>query len=335
MSTEELRRALAGNVGALVTPLAERTHQLDLEGLARLIAVQEECGSSAVVVLGSTGEGHVVPPSTAAEVLDTAVAAASVPVVCGVTGTSTDDALRMCRWAQEHGASAVLVTPPTYYRLGAATVEAFFAAVVDGSPIPVLIDHMPGLAKVTLSAEVLARLARHQNVVAIVDGNDDITAIADVIRAVPESLVLIARAPMLLAGLALGARGLLSPAGGCAPGVVAALLRAWSTGDAAAARDAQSELSALSVVLHATRVPVSVNVKVLLTHAGILGAAVSPAPFGDLTDAERADLVSAAVAANAVRSLLRDVDGDIPAGKTAQDALGRDYRYAESDRRGR
>lgn len=334
VTAEELRQVLVGNVGALVTPLVAgdgATFEVDTDGLERLVAVQEGSESSAVVVLGTTGEGHVLARSAAATVLDRAVQAASVPVICGVTGTSTADALNMCRWAHEHGASAVLVTPPTYYRLGAATVEAFFAAVMDKSPVPVLIDHMPGLAKVALAPSALARLADHANAAAVVDGSEDIGAIAELIRtrrvATP---VLIARAPLLLPGLAVGAHGLLSPAGGCAPGVVAALLRRWSEGDVAAAREAQAELSALSFVLHTTRVPVSVNVKVLLAHAGLLAAAVSPAPFGDLTEAERAELVSTAMEADALRTLARHIDGDMPNGKATPRASERDDVYAET-----
>jgi len=305
MTAEELSRALVGNVGALVSPLVEGSHELDTAGLERLVTAQEASGATAFAVLGTAGEGHVLAPSTATAVLEAAVRAATVPVVCGVTGNSTQDALLRCRWAHEHGASAVLVTPPTYYRLGAATVEAFLSAVAADSPIPVVVDHMPGLAKVALAPDVLARLGRHANVAAVVDGSDDITATADLLTALPAGTpVLIARAPFLLAGLALGAAGLLSPAGGCAPEVVARLLRAWSAGDVDGARTAQAELSALSVVLHATRVPVSVNVKILLAHVGTLAAAVSPAPFGDLTTAERADLVSRAIAGDALRSLV-------------------------------
>ncbi len=323
MTTEELSRALVGNVGAVVSPLVEDSYELDTKGLQGLVAAQEAAGATAVSVLGTTGEGHLLAPSIADAVLEATVRAASVPVVAGVTGTTTQDVLRMCRWAHEHGASAVLVTPPTYYRLGAATVEAFFSSVIDGSPVPVLVDHMPGLAKVTIALPALARLGGHPNVAAIVDGSEDIAATADLIRAVPaDTPVLIARAPLLLAGLALGAAGLLSPAGGCAPEVVASLLRAWSAGDVTGARQAQAELSALSVVLHTTRVPVSHNVKVLLAHVGALAAAVSPAPFGDLSAAERADLVSKAVALDALRSITRHAGTE-----------KRDDCYADSARR--
>lgn len=313
MTAEDLRRALVGNVGAVVSPLVEGSDEIDTEGLQGLVAAQEGAGASAVAVLGTTGEGHVLTRSAAAAVLDTAVETAAVPVVCGVTGSSTPDALAMCRWAHEHGASAVLVTPPTYYRLGAKTVEAFFSAVSDRSPVPVVVDHMPGLAKVTLPAHALARLGRHANVAGIVDGSENIAATADVIRLLPGGTpVLIARAPLLLAGLALGAAGLLSPAGGCAPGVVVRLLHAWSAGDLEGAREAQGELSALSVVLHTTRVPVSVNVKILLAHVGALAAAESPAPYDDLTAAERANLISASVAAGALRSLVRTAGAEKP-----------------------
>lgn len=305
MTANEVERYLIGNVGALVTPLLPGAEQLDVDALAQLISAQEAAGSSAVAVLGTSGEGHVLAPETAAAVVDTAVKLSSVPVVCGVTGTSTRDALHACRWAQERGASAVLVTPPTYYRLGPDPVEAFFATILDGSPVPVLVDHMPGLAKSTLPPAALVRLAGHPNAVAVVDGGGDLAVTAEVAAGMPVTTpLLIARAPLLLAGLAVGARGLLSPAGGCAPAVVTTLLDAFATNDLTSALKAQRQLSALAAVLHSTPVSVSFNVKVLLAHVGVLTDAISPAPFGDLPEAQKARLIQAAADADTIHLLV-------------------------------
>lgn len=295
--------SLSGSIGAQVTPVDPEGNVL-LDDLVGLIRRQRAAGSRAVAILGTTGEGRLLRAEQRREVVRAAAGATDGPILCGVSGETTAAVVKEVEWAAQDGATAAVVTPPAFFRLGPARTETFFEAVADASAIPLLLDHAPGLTKLDPGTEGLMRLAEHPHVVGIVDGSGDLAALHELATADLDVVVLVARAPLIPAALALGAVGSLTPIGGYAPRLEVALMTAVRGGDSVAWRRLHQKVKELSQLIHSTGLPVAVNVKALLAHDGIIGLTASPPPFNALDASERAALGAEAAALGLLPSQL-------------------------------
>src|SRR5947208_15363028 len=99
-----------------------------------------------IVVLGSTGEAIMLSDEERREVLKTAREACAPHKVL-IAGTGAESALetaRLTEYAASLGYDAALVRTPFFYKpqLKPANILAFYRAVPDHSPIPVLIYRM-------------------------------------------------------------------------------------------------------------------------------------------------------------------------------------------------
>jgi 4-hydroxy-2-oxoglutarate aldolase len=68
-----------------------------------------------------------------------------------------------------------LLLPPSYFRkqMTADVLCRYFSSVADVSPMPVLLYNAPGFCGLTLSPDLVGRLARHPNIVGMKDSAPD------------------------------------------------------------------------------------------------------------------------------------------------------------------
>ena len=95
-SNHEVTTPLRGIIPPVLTPLADRD-QLDADAFDRLLNYLIEGGSSALFVLGSTGESPGLSERLRRDVIDRActTVAQRVPVLVGITDTSFTS---LCIW---------------------------------------------------------------------------------------------------------------------------------------------------------------------------------------------------------------------------------------------
>ncbi|EGR49507.1 uncharacterized protein TRIREDRAFT_60067 [Trichoderma reesei QM6a] len=133
-----------------------------------------KAGLAGLVVMGSNGEAvhctrdeKIAVLSATREALD-AAGFQSVPVLFGATEGSVRGTIELCKLAAAAGAAAALVLPPSYYRAQTdeASIEAYFVAVADASPIPLVLYNYPGaVSGIDMDSDLLIRLAQHKNIV--------------------------------------------------------------------------------------------------------------------------------------------------------------------------
>src|ERR1700675_158145 len=114
---------LRGVLPALATPLT-RDGEVDEPAVQRLVEHVLAGGVHGLLPLGSTGEAASLDESSRRKVLAAVVkvAAAWVPVICGVVQSQLAAARADVSAAAELGAIAALVAPPYYYPIDQATV---------------------------------------------------------------------------------------------------------------------------------------------------------------------------------------------------------------------
>jgi len=152
-----------------------RDGALDLPALKETIRLYVEHGVHGILVNGTTGEWWAQTQVEREAVARTAVDAArgSVPVVVGVKHYVLDESVRLARSAAEAGASGVLSTVPPYIHPTDREALAWFRQLAERSPLPVMVYNWPRGVGVDLPADVLAELARTDNIAAIKESAGD------------------------------------------------------------------------------------------------------------------------------------------------------------------
>lgn len=161
----------------MVTPLIGRD-TLDHAGLETLINRQIEGGVAGLFVLGTTGEGPSLPYRLRYELVDKTceLVAGRIPVLVGITDTSTEEALELSQFSAGVGASAVVAAPPYYFSVGQAEVASFLVDLANDSPLPMFVYNMPACVKIDLTFQTIEQLSDHKNICGVKDSSGNIAA---------------------------------------------------------------------------------------------------------------------------------------------------------------
>jgi len=156
----------------LVSPV-DVSGQIRSEVLGRLCDDLIKSGVHGLTPLGSTGEFAYLNNVQRAVVVETTIEAAKgrVPVIAGITSTSTSDAVAQAKACQKLGADGILAILEAYFPLGDAQVESYFRAIADAVDIPVVIYTNPQFQRSDLTLDVIARLSAHPRIGYIKDAS--------------------------------------------------------------------------------------------------------------------------------------------------------------------
>ena len=148
---------------------------LDRPALKETIRLYVDHGVHGILVNGTTGEWWAQSQLEREDVARAAVDAArgAVPVVVGVTHYVLDESVRLANRAAEAGASGVLSTVPPYVYPTDREALNWYRQLAARSPLPVMVYNWPRGVGVDLSADVLAELARTENIAAIKESSGD------------------------------------------------------------------------------------------------------------------------------------------------------------------
>jgi 4-hydroxy-tetrahydrodipicolinate synthase len=157
-------------VAPVPTPVDEQGTFDEAALVAHLAWLGEE-GLDGALILGTNGE---FPSFSLTERRDIARAAAKQSaglfLLLNVGSCALPEVLQMLAVAGEGGYAAALCPPPFYF--GSPPLEGlceFFCAVLDASPVPVLLYHVPQVTGVPISDELLERLGAHPKLAGVKD----------------------------------------------------------------------------------------------------------------------------------------------------------------------
>ncbi len=165
---------------------------LDLAATAQHVDSCIEAGVDGFIMLGTLGENLSLTATEKSAVRAAAVEAAGgrVPVLSGIADYTTDFAIQHVQQAEKDGCAGVMVLPPMVYKTDAAETLAYFQAVAEASPLPIMVYNNPVTYGVDMKPEGFAELAHHETVVAIKESSDDVRRITDLKNAVGERYIL-------------------------------------------------------------------------------------------------------------------------------------------------
>ncbi len=163
-----------GVIPPMVTPL-RNANELDLPGLERLVSHIIGGGVHGLFILGTTGEGPVLSRHLQRELIRQACRAVSgrVPVLVGITDTAFEESVSLAETAAEQGASAVVVAPPPYFRLGQPELLEYVAHLAARLPLPMMLYNIPSCTKTVFEPDTVRQAAGIPGVVGLKDSSGD------------------------------------------------------------------------------------------------------------------------------------------------------------------
>jgi 4-hydroxy-tetrahydrodipicolinate synthase len=268
---------IEGSFVAVITPF-NRDGTVDYQGFRTNLAFQEEHGTAAVLILGSTGEVSLLSRDERHDVIRQTVRMrrGAMRFFYGCTANNTAETIAMVKFALSEGADGAILAAPSYIAASEPDIERYFLDVADATDLPLGIYNNPPRVKTDLPADALLRLFKHPNFVVHKESTTRVAQVAQILAARPDVSVMCCDSPnlgLVVPTMALGGHGTANMTGNLAPAEMALMSLPWGgDGQAEAFRGAYLRLLPL---LHFTYSAVNpVAVKSLMQALGM--------PAGDL-----------------------------------------------------
>ena len=159
---------LEGSWPAVVTPFDDKD-EVNYDVLRQLVGFQAENHSTGLLLMGSTGEAILLTADERKKIIDTVLdeARGKIPVMVGVAAMTTKQTIENAKYAKEAGADLGLIVQPPYIKPKQSSLYKYFKDVADADDVLRAIYNNPERCGVNIEPETIARLARHENIVAI------------------------------------------------------------------------------------------------------------------------------------------------------------------------
>lgn len=249
---------IEGIFAPIATPFAA-DGSIDFAAYSRNLEKFSRTALAGIVSLGSNGE--FVMLSGAEKIALVKATRAGLPdekvLIAGTGCESLFETVELTKASADAGADVALVINPCYYKrdLTDATLQKFFEAVADSSPIPVMVYNMPGNSGVNLPAALVVKLSNHPNIAGVKDSGGNIVQISEIIAGVFDGKnekkfsVFAGSGSYLFATTALGGVGGTLAVANVALDYCAELYNATKTGDFEKGRKMQLDLLALNAAV--------------------------------------------------------------------------------------
>ncbi|MYZ48306.1 4-hydroxy-tetrahydrodipicolinate synthase [Rhizobiales bacterium L72] len=267
-----MTQKITGSFVALITPF-NRDGSIDFEGFRTLLKFQEEHGTAAVLIMGSTGEVSMLTPDERRRIItETAkMKTGRMQLFYGCTANNTAATIEMVNYAAGEGADGAILAAPAYICASEDDIEAYFREIADAVDLPLGIYNNPPRVKTDLGHEALLRLFEHPNYVVHKESTGRVGQVAQVLAARPDVSVMCCDSPnlgLVVPTMSLGGHGTANMTGNIAPAELATLSRPW-TGWEEAAGFRETYLRCLPLLHYAYSAINPVPVKSLMKAMGL------------------------------------------------------------------
>jgi len=228
---------LHGTITALVTPF-DKSGAVDYGALKALVDEQCAGGVEGICSVGTSGESPTLSHEEHHQVIAKTIeyAAGRTKIIAGTGANSTSEAISLTKAAiQMGGADACLQVTPYYNKPNAEGLYRHFMTVADLG-LPVILYNVPGRAGKEIPLDVVVRLAKHPNVIAIKEAAGSVERVSAIKNLVPDFTVLSGDDSLALPMIAVGAEGVISVASNVIPKEMSDFIRLALAGDFIKAR---------------------------------------------------------------------------------------------------
>jgi len=228
-----LNKKLIGSFVALITPF-NKDGSVDFAAFRTLLKFHEDHKTSAILIMGSTGEASMLAPEEKKQIIVETVKMKTgrMPIFFGCTGSNTDSTIANVRFAKDNGADGAILAAPAYICAPEADIEHFFLDVADATDLPLGIYNNPPRVKSDLHWDHLLRIFKHPNYVVHKESTARVGQVAQVLAGKPNVAVMCCDSPnlgLVVPTMSLGGHGTANMTGNIAPAELASISKPWTS----------------------------------------------------------------------------------------------------------
>jgi len=225
---------------AIVTPF-RKDGSVDFKSLEKLVNFLITKGIDYLVVLGTTGETPVLSKDEKHAIVNQVIEVTNkrVPIVQGLGGNNTLEIVHALQNCLFEGIDALLSVTPYYNKPGQEGMYQHYKALVQVSPLPLILYNVPGRTGTNLSAELCLRLANEygKQVIAVKEASSNMSQVMSILKDKPASFQLISGDDALTFPIiSLGGSGVISVVANAFPAEFSSMVRLMLDGKTAEAR---------------------------------------------------------------------------------------------------
>jgi 4-hydroxy-tetrahydrodipicolinate synthase len=275
-----------GSIVAIVTPF--KNGSVDENALRSLIEFQIDNGTHGIVPCGTTGESPTLSHEEHEYVIELTVKTVKkrIPVVAGTGSNSTEEAIRLTKFAEKVGADAVLSVVPYYNKPTQEGLYLHFKEIASQARIPVILYNIPGRSGVNMTPETIARLAKDcKNIIGVKEATGSLQQASKILYLCGMDFVLLSGEDAInFPLLAIGGRGFITVTANVAPKDVAELYNAYARGEFNQARELHYKLLPLNeaMFIETNPIPVKEALSVMGKIKGEFRLPLCPMSLGNL-----------------------------------------------------
>ena len=276
---------------ALVTPFKDG--EVDFDSLGKLVDDQLNNGIQGLVVCGTTGESATLTEEEQFKVLDFVCKKVDkkVPLIFGSGSNNTAKTISLSKKACEYPIDGLLVVVPYYNKPPQEGMMAHFTAVADEVSKPVVLYNVPGRTVAALEPASIIELAKHKNIVAIKEANDDLNNFSQYKDKVPSDFTLLSGDDGSCVDFCLqGGHGVISVCSHVAPSQMVSFVSRARENDSSVSEEFKGQQDWInSLYITANPIPV----KAALCKKGILDNKEMRLPLVAMNDTQEAEMLTA------------------------------------------
>lgn len=259
------KQPILGSIVAIVTPM-QADGSLDLTALKSLLDWHVSEGTSAVVIVGTTGESPTVNVEEHCELIKVTVdhLRGRIPVIAGTGGNSTLEAIELTAYAKSVGANASLQVVPYYNKPTQEGMYQHFKTIAESVELPMILYNVPGRTVADMNNATIVRLAQVPGIRGIKDATGNLERLCALLvelkaKKLDEFAVFSGDDLSAIFLMLMGGHGNISVTANVAPKMMSQLCEAAITGDLSKARQIHLELLKLHQMMFMEPNPIPVK----------------------------------------------------------------------------
>lgn len=247
---------IKGIIPPMITPFKENG-DVDYEAFEYNVAKWNNDNLSGYLVLGSNSETCYLSEEEKLQLIKITVETAKKDrhVIVGSGLESLRETIKLTNKAAKLGVESALVLTPSYYggKMTTKSMVTFFTELANNSDIPIMIYNVSKFTHYNISADAVAQLAQHPNIIGMKDSNGDVPQLATFKRVTPDDFNLMvgtfsAWYPALTLGIKAGIHALAN----CNPNECTAVQTEFDAGNWEKARDIYQRMFAVNTAVTGT-----------------------------------------------------------------------------------
>ncbi|MCB0530028.1 MAG: dihydrodipicolinate synthase family protein, partial [Saprospiraceae bacterium] len=159
---------------------------------------------------GTLGEASTLTEAEKDRLLEYALKKSDgrIPVVLNIAEGSTSSAIAAAKRAVQNGADGLMVLPPMRYASDHRETVAYFLAIADATPLPVMVYNNPVDYKTEVTLPMFEELVRHPHIQAVKESTRDVSNVTRLRNAFGDDLKILCGVDTLaMESLTMGADG--------------------------------------------------------------------------------------------------------------------------------